>query len=79
MAKKKPQRSLIKWTQQKWRTKSGKPSTEGPDATGEAYAPEAAIRSMPDKKYARATAVKRAARKKGVQHAKHGLHKGKKR
>ena len=79
MAKKKPQRSLIKWTQQKWRTKSGKPSTQGPDATAEAYAPEADIRSMPDKKYARATAVKRAARKKGVQHAKPGLHKGKKR
>ena len=79
MAKKKRERSLIKWTQQKWRTKSGKPSTQGPAATGEAYAPEAAIRSMSDKKYARATAVKRAARKKGVQHAKHGLHKGKKR
>jgi len=79
MAKKSPQRSLIRWTEQKWRTKSGKPSTQGPDATGEAYAPEAAIRSMSAGKYARATAKKRAARKMGEQFAKHGLHKGKKR
>jgi len=25
----KPQRSLKAWTKQKWRTKSGKPSTQG--------------------------------------------------
>ena len=34
MALKKSQKSLKKWTKQKWRTKSGKPSTQGPNATG---------------------------------------------
>ncbi len=33
-ALKKPQKSLKKWTKQKWRTKSGKPSTQGRKATG---------------------------------------------
>jgi hypothetical protein len=79
MAKKETQKSLDRWTKQKWRTKSGKPSTQGPKATGEAYAPAAAIRSMSAKKYASATAKKRAAKKMGEQYAKHGLHKGKKR
>ena len=32
MALKKPQKSLKKWTKQKWQTKSGKPSTQGPNA-----------------------------------------------
>ena len=79
MAKKESQKSLSRWTKQDWRTKSGKPSIQGPDATGEAYAPAAAIQSMSDKKYASATAKKRAAKKAGEQFAKHGLHKGKKR
>jgi len=34
MALKKSQRSLKAWGKQKWRTKSGKPSTQGPKATG---------------------------------------------
>jgi len=76
---KKSQRSLLNWGKQKWRTKSGKPSVQGPDATGEAYAPAAAIRSMSASKYASATAKKRAATRMGKQRAKHGLHKGKKR
>ena len=40
MALKKTQRSLRAWTKQKWRTKSGKPSTQGSKATGERYLPE---------------------------------------
>ena len=79
MAMQESQKSLKRWTKQNWQTKSGKPSTQGPDATGEAYAPAAAIRSMSDEKYASATAKKRAAKKAGEQFAKHGLHKGKKR
>ena len=47
MAKAKSQQSLDKWTKQKWRTKSGKPSTQGSKATGERYLPEAAIKSTP--------------------------------
>ena len=38
---KKPQKSLKKWTKQKWTTKSGKPSAE----TGERYLPKKAIKS----------------------------------
>jgi hypothetical protein len=41
-----PQKSLKNWTDQKWRTKSGKPSTQGPKATGERYLPENAIKSL---------------------------------
>ena len=33
MALKKSQKSLKKWTSQNWRTKSGKPSTQGKSAT----------------------------------------------
>jgi hypothetical protein len=39
---KKPQRSLRAWTKQKWRTKSGKKSSE----TGERYLPEKAIKAL---------------------------------
>jgi len=79
MAKKAPQKSLDKWTKQKWRTKSGKPSTQGPDATGEAYLPASAYKNMKDRTYRAATAAKRKATREGKQHARHGLHKGKKR
>ena len=80
MAKAKSQKSLDRWTKQKWRTPSGKKSSE----TGEVYAPSATIRKLKStaagrKKLAAANAKKRAATKKGKQHAKHGLHKGKKR
>ena len=79
MAKRESQKSLSRWTKQKWRTKSGKPSVQGSESTGEAYAPEAAIRAMSPSKYASATAKKRAAIRKRKQHAEHGLRKGKKR
>jgi hypothetical protein len=46
MALKKSQASLKKWTKQKWRTKSGKPSTQGKKATGERYLPTSAIKSL---------------------------------
>lgn len=66
---KKPQKSLKKWTQQKWRTKSGKPSTQGPKATGERYLPSKAIKALSDKEYAATTRKKRADTKKGKQHS----------
>ena len=65
-----PQKSLVEWTKQKWRTKSGKPSTQGPDATGERYLPEAAIKAMPASTYAASTAAKRKATKAGQQFSK---------
>jgi hypothetical protein len=70
MAKAASQKSLDRWTKQKWRTPSGKKSSE----TGEVYAPSKTIAKLK-----RANAKKRAATKAGKQHASHGLHKGKNR
>jgi hypothetical protein len=64
---KKPQQSLKNWTAQKWRTKSGKPSTQGPKATGERYLPEAAIKSLSPAEYAATTRAKRAGKRAGKQ------------
>ena len=66
MTLKKSQRSLVEWTGQKWRTKSGKPSSK----TGERYLPEKAIKALSSKEYAATTRKKRADTKKGKQHSK---------
>ena len=66
MALKKSLRSLKAWTKQKWRTKSGKKSSE----TGERYLPEKAIKSLSSKEYAATTRKKREDTKKGKQHSK---------
>ena len=70
MALKKPQKSLKKWTKQKWRTKSGKPSTQGSKATGERYLPEKAIKSLTSAEYAATTKAKRQGTKQGKQFVK---------
>ena len=62
-----PQKSLKKWGQQKWRTKSGKPSTQGPNATGERYLPAKAIKSLSSSEYAATTRAKREGTKAGKQ------------
>ena len=67
---KKSQRSLKAWVKQKWRTKSGKPSTQGPKATGERYLPEKAIKALSPSEYARSTAAKRKATRAGKQVSK---------
>ena len=67
MALKKSQKSLKKWTKQKWRTKSGKPSTQGPKATGERYLPEKAIKRLSSKEYPATSRKKKADTKKGKQ------------
>ena len=67
MALAKSQRSLKAWTKQKWRTKSGKPSTQGPKATGERYLPSAAIKSLSSGEYAATTAAKRKGKAQGKQ------------
>ena len=64
---KKPQRSLKSWTDQKWRTKSGKPSTQGPQATGERYLPSSAIKALSPQEYAATTRAKRAGKAAGKQ------------
>ena len=66
----KSQQSLKSWTEQKWRTKSGKPSTQGSKATGERYLPEKAIKSLSPAEYAATTKAKRAGKAKGKQFVK---------
>jgi hypothetical protein len=58
-----PQKSLKDWTAQKWRTKSGKPSSK----TGERYLPETAIKSLSPAEYAATTRAKRAGKAAGKQ------------
>ena len=58
-----PQQSLKAWGEQKWRTKSGKPSSK----TGERYLPESAIRALSPAEYAATTRAKRAGKKSGKQ------------
>jgi hypothetical protein len=58
-----PQKSLKQWTDQKWTTKSGKPSSE----TGERYLPEKAIKALSSAEYAATTKAKREGMAKGKQ------------
>jgi len=57
------QQSLKNWGNQKWRTKSGKPSSK----TGERYLPEAAIKALSSKEYAATTKAKRVGKAAGKQ------------
>ena len=61
-----PQKSLKNWTDQKWRTKSGKPSAK----TGERYLPTAAIKALSPSEYAATTAAKRKGTRAGKQFVK---------
>ena len=58
-----PQKSLKAWTDQKWTTKSGKPSSR----TGERYLPEKAIKALSPAEYAATTKAKRAGKAAGKQ------------
>lgn len=69
-AKTKAQKSLTKWTEEKWGTKSGKNSTQGKKATGERYLPKKARESLSKKEYAKTSAKKRADTKAGKQVSK---------
>lgn len=70
MPKRESQKSLDSWTKEEWGTKSGKNSTQGKNATGERYLPKKARESLSDEEYARSTAKKRAAMRKGKQFSK---------
>ncbi len=61
------QSNLSKWTKEKWSTKSGKPSTQGPKATGERYLPKDAINRLSASEYAATTKKKREGIKSGKQ------------
>ena len=65
-----PQKSLANWTKQKWRTKSGNPSTQGKKATGERYLPTKAIKALSSAEYSASSAAKRKATKRGKQVSK---------
>ena len=64
--KTKAQKSLSKWTDQEWTTKSGKPSGE----TGERYLPKKAIKALSSSEYAATTKAKREGTKAGKQFVK---------
>tara|TARA_R100001480_G_scaffold283_6_gene778 strand:+ start:181 stop:420 length:240 start_codon:yes stop_codon:yes gene_type:complete len=66
MPLKKSQKSLKNWSKQKWRTKSGKPSSK----TGERYLPTAAIKALSPQEYAATTRAKRKGTKAGKQFVK---------
>tara|TARA_R100001369_G_C3297715_1_gene165148 strand:- start:911 stop:1291 length:381 start_codon:yes stop_codon:yes gene_type:complete len=63
---KKKSNKLSKWSKEKWKTKSGKPSSK----TGERYLPEKAIKALSSKEYASTTKAKREGTKKGKQFVK---------
>ena len=61
------QKSLTKWTKEDWGTRSGKPSTQGPKATGERYLPKKARAALSPQEYAATTKAKREGTKQGKQ------------
>lgn len=61
--KKRRDNSLSKWTRQRWRTRSGKPSLQ----TGERYLPAKAIRSLSAAEYGATTRAKRRGMRRGRQ------------
>jgi hypothetical protein len=63
MALAKSQRSLKAWGDQKWTTKSGKPSSQ----TGERYLPKKAIQALSPQEYATTTRAKRVGKAQGKQ------------
>jgi hypothetical protein len=66
MALTQEQKSLKAWGKQKWRTKSGKPSSQ----TGERYLPSKAIKALSPQEYAATTAAKRKGKSAGKQFVK---------
>jgi len=66
-AKTSKQKSLSKWTKEKWGTKSGRPSTQGAKATGERYLPKKARESLTAKEYAATSRAKREGTSQGKQ------------
>lgn len=64
------QKSLSKWTKEDWGTKSGKPSTQGPKATGERYLPKKARQALSAKEYAATSRAKQEGTRQGKQFVK---------
>ena len=68
--KTKAQKSLSKWTEEKWGTESGKNSTQGKGATGERYLPKKVREGLTKKEYEATSRKKREDTKKGKQFSK---------
>ena len=66
MPLRKSQQSLVEWGNQRWTTKSGKPSSK----TGERYLPKAAIEALSPAEYAATTRAKREGKASGKQFVK---------
>jgi hypothetical protein len=64
------QKSLSKWTDEDWGTKSGKPSTQGKKATGERYLPKKAREALSSKEYSATSKAKREGTRAGKQFVK---------
>jgi len=64
---KKADNSLAKWTKEDWGTRSGKPSTQGSEATGERYLPKKAREKLTPSEYAATTRAKREGMRQGKQ------------
>ena len=62
----KPKGGLVAWTEQNWRTGSGKPSLE----TGERYLPEKAIKALSPQQYGATSRAKREGMAEGKQFVK---------
>ena len=58
--------SLVRWGAQKWRTKSGLPSSQ----TGERYLPENAIKNLTSREYSLTSKAKRRAMSEGLQYSR---------
>jgi len=68
--KTKSQKSLSKWTKEEWGTKSGKPSVQGKEATGERYLPKRTRDKLSAAEYLATSAQKRRDMKAGKQFSK---------
>jgi hypothetical protein len=64
---KKADNSLSRWTKEDWGTRSGKPSTQGSEATGERYLPKKAREKLTPSEYAATTRAKREGMRQGKQ------------
>ncbi len=66
----KKETSLSRWSKEDWGTKSGKPSTQGSEATGERYLPRKAREALSSKEYAATSRAKREGEARGEQYVK---------
>lgn len=65
---KKADNSLSRWSREDWGTRSGKPSTQGSEATGERYLPRRAREKLTASEYAATTRAKREGMRQGKQY-----------